>query len=445
MVAINNTMGALLNLDPSTMTEEQKQAYSNLMGTLVSGVTSAVGGDAAATQLATKVEEDNNYLGRLLAQGYQNRMVSECGSLPSGFVRDSCVGKIKQEAVATSNRLNQEMAAACKKDPTSTACSTARESANWFVRESEFAQQNGMGAATQIALNRVNGIVEQHNVVYRPVEWKNSQDAPNNAVLKDGSWHPAKVAAAAVTAGITSGNVYLQKCDTGGQNCSYTPVAPTAVQANSSGVVNIYNNGIFNNLQQALENAAKQSGNKANQEGIYVIVNPPTGNVVSEMLYVGYDKLNLMTGSHLPITNASVVNQTINNEVKAQGVEINDVDHSSGTITRTNALQDQYNNGVRNLPLGNSTYNGGAANAFSASHLNNNISGGQGVLQQSCHPYDPVCRVIGANPASQNNGSATIWQGLQMDTHGSYSGYLPPINSSEDIRNNDLPSFQRTV
>ena len=60
MVAINNTMGALLNLDPSTMTEEQKQAYSNLMGTLVSGVTSAVGGDTAAAQLASKVEVDNN-------------------------------------------------------------------------------------------------------------------------------------------------------------------------------------------------------------------------------------------------------------------------------------------------------------------------------------------------------------------------------------------------
>ena len=61
-VAMNNAMGALLNLDPSTMTEEQKQAYSNLMGTLVSGVTSAVGGDATAAQLATKIEEDNNWL-----------------------------------------------------------------------------------------------------------------------------------------------------------------------------------------------------------------------------------------------------------------------------------------------------------------------------------------------------------------------------------------------
>ena len=61
-VAMNNAMGALLNLDPSTMTEEQKQAYSNLMGTLVSGVTSAVGGGAVAAQLATKVEIENNDL-----------------------------------------------------------------------------------------------------------------------------------------------------------------------------------------------------------------------------------------------------------------------------------------------------------------------------------------------------------------------------------------------
>ena len=191
-VAMNNALGALLNLDPSTMTEAQKQAYSNLMGTLVSGVTSAVGGDAAVAQLATKIEEDNNYLGRLLAQGYVNKMKSQCGGLPAGFVRDNCVGKIKQEAVATSNRLNQEMVAACKKDPTSEACSAARQSANWFVKESEFAQQNGMGAATQKALDRVNTIIEQHNVSYRPtVDTSISNIETKGALvheLQTGSW-----------------------------------------------------------------------------------------------------------------------------------------------------------------------------------------------------------------------------------------------------------------
>ena len=59
-VAMNNAMTALLNLNPNEMTDTQKQAYSNLMGTLVAGVSTAVGGDAAAASLASKVEVDNN-------------------------------------------------------------------------------------------------------------------------------------------------------------------------------------------------------------------------------------------------------------------------------------------------------------------------------------------------------------------------------------------------
>ncbi len=61
-VAMNNAMTALLNLNPNDMTDTQKQAYSNLIGTLVAGVSTAVGGDAAAAQLASKVEVDDNYL-----------------------------------------------------------------------------------------------------------------------------------------------------------------------------------------------------------------------------------------------------------------------------------------------------------------------------------------------------------------------------------------------
>ena len=59
-VAMNNAMTALFNLNPNEMTDTQKQAYSNLMGTLVAGVSTAVGGDAAAATLASRVEVDNN-------------------------------------------------------------------------------------------------------------------------------------------------------------------------------------------------------------------------------------------------------------------------------------------------------------------------------------------------------------------------------------------------
>ena len=57
-VGLNNLVG----LNPNDMTAEQKQAYSNLMGTLVAGVASGVGGDAAAAQLASKIEVENNLL-----------------------------------------------------------------------------------------------------------------------------------------------------------------------------------------------------------------------------------------------------------------------------------------------------------------------------------------------------------------------------------------------
>ena len=81
-VAMNNAMGALLNLDPSTMTEEQKQAYSNLMGTLVSGVTSAVGGDAVAAELAAKIEVDDNRSGLSIREG-QLQAQDHCARNPN--------------------------------------------------------------------------------------------------------------------------------------------------------------------------------------------------------------------------------------------------------------------------------------------------------------------------------------------------------------------------
>ena len=81
-VAMNNAMGALLNLDPATMTEEQKQAYSNLMGTLVSGVTSAVGGDAVAAGLAAKIEVDDNRSGLSIREG-QLQAQDHCARNPN--------------------------------------------------------------------------------------------------------------------------------------------------------------------------------------------------------------------------------------------------------------------------------------------------------------------------------------------------------------------------
>ena len=88
-VAMNNAMTALLNLNPNDMTDTQKQAYSNLMGTLVAGVSTAVGGDAAAAQLASKVEVENNYLTRADVKRYADTM-NAC-KLTQGKDREDCI------------------------------------------------------------------------------------------------------------------------------------------------------------------------------------------------------------------------------------------------------------------------------------------------------------------------------------------------------------------
>ena len=73
-VALNNLIGA----DTTKMNAEQKQAYSNLMGTLIAGVTAGVGGDAAAATLASKIEVENNLLSLAQKQEFRKEFDQAC-------------------------------------------------------------------------------------------------------------------------------------------------------------------------------------------------------------------------------------------------------------------------------------------------------------------------------------------------------------------------------
>lgn len=61
-------------------------------------------------------------------------------------------------------------------------------------------------------------------------------------------------------------------------------------------VITIFNNGIFNPFDDALKNAIKQNKWDTNKEGVVVVYNRPTGNIISEMLYAAYDKTNDLLG-----------------------------------------------------------------------------------------------------------------------------------------------------
>ncbi|MHC1710583.1 MAG: ribonuclease domain-containing protein [Solidesulfovibrio sp.] len=60
-VVLNNLADLATNTTGSKLTAKEKEARMNLLNSLVGGVTTALGGDAAAAVLAARVEQENNY------------------------------------------------------------------------------------------------------------------------------------------------------------------------------------------------------------------------------------------------------------------------------------------------------------------------------------------------------------------------------------------------
>lgn len=218
--------------------------------------------------------------------------------------------------------------------------------------------------------------------------------------------------------------IVLQKCEANGQNCAAVEVDRKDVKIGEDGSVHVFNNGIFNAEEYALATGAKQNTNEANQQGVYYILNPYTGNLLDEMLYAGYSKANDVLGGMLPLTSAEKTNQTIIEGARANGGVVNSVNHSRGGMTWTNATQDLKNQGKEQLPIGGVLYNGAAANAREAADIANSIGDGRDEVSQSTHPTDIVGRWLGRNPATGEKN-----EGSFPGSHSSYSGYMPAEGS----------------
>jgi filamentous hemagglutinin len=226
--------------------------------------------------------------------------------------------------------------------------------------------------------------------------------------------------------------IVLQTCQADGQ-CVQKRVNAEDVKMGPDGKVYVFNNGIMNNEAQALDNAAKQSSAQANQEGVYVIINPHTGNVVSEIIYAGIDKLNEMMGGVLPISNAAEANIDLRNTAQTQGGQVVEVNHSRGSLTSSNATAEQINQGIRNAPIESVTFNGAAANAQRMADRVETVTGGTGTVQQSTHKDDLIGTVIGGNAPTG---------GRDASVGAAHTNYGPGVNEDvkEKVWGNDVGS-----
>ncbi|WP_346309120.1 hypothetical protein, partial [Limnohabitans sp.] len=231
--------------------------------------------------------------------------------------------------------------------------------------------------------------------------------------------------------------IILQTCQTDGR-CEQKRVDANDVKIGPDGKVYVFNNGIMNTETQALDNAAKQSSPQANRQGVYVIINPHTGNAVSEIIYAGIDKLNEMTGAVLPISNASEANIDVRNTAKEQGGKVVEVNHSRGSLTSSNATAEQINQGERNTPIDSVTFNGAAANAQRMSDRVDAVTGGKGAVQQSTHKDDKIGTFIGGN-APTGGRDASIGA-----AHTNYGPGVPQL-IKDKVWGNDIGSVPVVV
>jgi filamentous hemagglutinin len=193
--------------------------------------------------------------------------------------------------------------------------------------------------------------------------------------------------------------IMLEKCDSQGRNCSAVEVDMKnhQIMTGPDGKVYVFNHGIMNTEQAALANAAKQNTPEALQQGVYVVINPHTGTVIGEVVYAAWDK---MLAPAFGISKAAEANIDLVNAARSQGATIDITNHSRGGITAQNFTGQMRQDGVTNAPITTMQLNGSAGNAQDVQRNLNQITSGQGQVNQSTHQNDLVGRIIGGNPST---------------------------------------------
>jgi hypothetical protein len=191
--------------------------------------------------------------------------------------------------------------------------------------------------------------------------------------------------------------IILQRCSSNGTCEDAVPVKASDIVVAADGKVYMHNHGILNDENAALGGAQEMNSSQANSQGVYVVINPHTGNFLTEIIYAGYDKLNEVLGGIMPVSNATLATVDIRNRAAELGASVDSSAHSRGTLTEVLATQYQVRTGQENLNISSQLFYGGAANAQRAADNLSKATDGQGQLYQSTHTSDPVGTLIGGN------------------------------------------------
>jgi filamentous hemagglutinin len=375
--------------------------------------------DLKGAAIASTASADKNSLitGTLTTSDIHNTMSASASSSGTSVGTHMVSGKYELGKAVVGNALNNGSADQSDASTTKTAISGAQVTVNGVTTDtSKEALTDSDGKTVNTDISNTNRALAKVDVAGLQKQAQ-QQQADNMLTFK-----AAVTVSDPINRAMTADKkIILQTCQADGQ-CEQKRVNANDVKLGPDGKVYVFNNGIMNTETQALDNAAKQSSPQANSQGVYVIINPHTGNVVSEIIYAGIDKLNEITGAVLPISNASEANIDVRNTAKTQGGQVVEVNHSRGSLTSSNATAEQINQGERNAPIDSVTFNGAAANAQRMSDRVDTVTGGTGTVQQSTHKDDKIGTVIGGNAPTG---------GRDASVGDAHTNYGPGVNKDQ--------------
>lgn len=203
-----------------------------------------------------------------------------------------------------------------------------------------------------------------------------------------------------------------------------------------SGNIYLFNHGIFNNKEEALRNAVKQHGEDVLETGIYTVMNPETDHALSEAVYASLDKIRAFTGwtwlfgaSNSAHNNVDIRKAVARHNERAaatggQRLQIEEIDHSRGTLTSTIATRLQVASGETNTPIRSVLFNGAAANAERMWDRINTVTAGRGLVMQSTHRDDLIGTFFGGNKPTG---------GIPSDLGDAHGSYGPGISARDRL------------
>ena len=392
---------------------------------------------AVITSTDKAIKDGNNTLTTktLTTSDLQNSKSANASSSGTSIGTDMLQGKYALAKGAAGNLMNNGSANDNDASTATTAISAAKVTVGGRTTDTSEAQlTDSNGNAVSVDTTNTNRILAKVDVADLQNQALQKQ-ADNMLLLKAATAFSDEAYRTLYQAGA---KMYRVPPGCSDQSCAIPLTQQEAMNLKNSqdGNVHLSNNGIFNNLDDAVKYAQNHGGTMnadgskdytIKPENQYIILTPQSNNIISETIIAAVQKSGLTP--HVGLTSAEEQTANVLRQVTQQGQSIVVDSHSRGTLTTTNAEQYLVNQGGIKNENGNpiqpsiqmNNY-GGAQNVQTGNQTLQQLTANENATVNSVvHPNDLIGTVIGGNAPTPTHTSTTA-DGAKTEVNAASDG-----------------------